>query len=95
MNPPLTTLPSVSSAEAFWLGEPGSVGKLIMSTLGRSTVIGAGLFIAGERRHLIKYSLFAATAIEIMVLTLVKRQLNEQAEQAARESAPAQLAIGV
>lgn len=89
MTQHLTTLPSVSSAEAFWLGEPGAVGKLILSTLGRSTVIGAGLFIAGERRHLVKYSLFAATAIEIMVLTLVKKQLAERAER----EAPAQIAL--
>lgn len=91
MSAHLTTLPSVSSAEAFWLDQPGSVAKLLLSTLGRSTVIAAGLYVAGERRHLVKYSLYAATAIELMVLALVKKQLNERA--AAEVAAPALLEI--
>jgi len=81
-----TTLPSVSSAEAFWRGEEGSFGKLILSTLGRGAVIAAGLYAAGERQKLVKYSLFAATAIEIMVLALVKQQL-EEAEPAVQKPA--------
>jgi hypothetical protein len=85
MSAHLTTLPSVSSAEAFWLDQPGGFKRVVLSTLGRSAVIGVGLAVAGERRHLLKYSLFAATAIELMVLGLVKHQLNERAQAEASQ----------
>ena len=77
---PKTTLPSVSAAEALWLGHEGAVRDVVLSTLGRAAVISVGLLLAGERRRVVKYSLFSALAIEAMVLTLVRLQLRRAAE---------------
>ena len=72
----LTTLPSVSSAEDFWLGKPGGLIKVVGSTALRAVLIGVGLAIVGERRNLVKYSAAGALAIEAFVLTAVKLQIN-------------------
>jgi len=61
-------LPSSRSALAFVRGEDGSTLAVIGHTLGRAALIGVGLGIAGERKHLVQKSLMAAMAIESFVL---------------------------
>ncbi len=72
---PKTTLPSVVAAEQFLNGEEGGLAGVITSLLGRAVVISLGLLAVGERKHVIKYSLAGATAIEVFVLIRIKTQL--------------------
>ena len=60
--------PSIIAAQRFHAGEPGSGVAVVKSTLGRAAMIGAALFLLGERRRLLAYSLGAATALELFVL---------------------------
>ncbi len=63
------TLPSGESASAFIEGESGSAVKLVAHMLGRSVLVGVGLYLAGARdKDLVKYSLAGAAAIEAFVL---------------------------
>lgn len=73
MNP---TLPSVVAAEAIWRGEKGAAGKVAYSMLQRAAIILPALFLAGERKHLLKYTLFTTAAIEAVVLWEVKKQID-------------------
>ena len=75
-----TTLPSVVAAENFLQGRPGGLFSLLSSTFGRAGIIFAGLYLAGERKKLVRYSLASAAAIEAFVLLRVRAQLR------ARES---------
>ena len=72
------TLPSVESAEMFWEGHPDRYQAIVGSVLKRSLLIGAGLFIAGERKHLIKYSLAASAFIQLSVLWEIKKQMEKK-----------------
>lgn len=71
-----TTLPSVIAAEKFLKGEPGGVSGVVLSTVERAGLILIGLFLAGERKRLIRYSLAGALVIEAVVLARVKKQLK-------------------
>lgn len=63
------TLPSGESASDFIEGRPGSTGRLVVHYLGRSAIVGLGLFLVGVRgKDLVKYSLVGAGAIEVFVL---------------------------
>lgn len=73
-----TTLPSVVAAEQFWRGEEGGAFKLVTSTALRAVLIAAGLYVAGERKRLVRYSVAGALAIEAFVLTAVKVQLSKE-----------------
>jgi len=70
------TLPSVVAAEALWRGEKGAAGKVALSMLERAAIILPALFLAGERKHLLRYTLVTTAAIEAVVLWQVKRQLD-------------------
>lgn len=72
------TLPSVVAAEAFWRGEQGAAGKVAFSMLERAAIILPALFLAGERRHLVKYTVVTTAAIEAVVLWQVRKQLQGQ-----------------
>lgn len=74
-----TTLPSITAAEALWRKEPGALGRVALSMLERSAVIGGALWLAGEREKLLRYTLAATVAVEAIVLWQVKRQLNADA----------------
>jgi len=63
------TLPSETSASAFVSGESGSLVALLLHYLGRATIIGAALAIAGARgADLVKMSAAGAGAIELFLL---------------------------
>jgi hypothetical protein len=75
MSQRLASLPSLDAAVRFMRGEEGGLGGVITSTALRAVLIGAGLAVVGERKHLVKYSLAGAVAIEAFVLLTVRAQL--------------------
>jgi hypothetical protein len=64
-------LPSSTAAADLLDGKPGGATAVVTSTALRAGLIAAGLAVAGERKHLLKYSVFAALAIEAFVLTYI------------------------
>ena len=73
-----TTLPSVVAAEDFLRGKPGGLVSVVSSTAGRAGIIFAGLYLAGERKRLLRYALAGALAIELFVLWRISNQIEEQ-----------------
>lgn len=70
------TLPSVVAAEAVLTNQPGAVGKLLWSLAQRAAIIAPALYLAGERKRVVRYTLVATLAIEAVVLWEVRRQLG-------------------
>ena len=70
------TLPSVRAADSFLRHEPGSVGAVLFSMLERAAIIGPTLYLAGERKNLVRYTLATTVAIELVVLFTINRQLT-------------------
>jgi hypothetical protein len=70
------TLSSVIAAKKLLNNEQGAFFAVTWSVLQRAAIIGAGLALAGERKNLIRYSLFAAVAVELALLWEVKRQID-------------------
>ena len=66
------TLPSEAAALAFWEGEEGALLRVLLTTAERATIVGLGLYLAGERKNLVKYALAGAAAIEVAVLAYAK-----------------------
>lgn len=66
------TLPSADAATAFWAGEPGAFWKILGSMAQRSLIIAPALYLAGERKHLLRYTLVTTAAIELVVLAMLK-----------------------
>jgi len=71
------TLPSVTAAEKFWKGEPGALGAVLWSMVERAAIIAPALYVLGERKRLVRYTLGVTAAIEAVVLWQVKRQLDQ------------------
>ena len=65
------SLPSSQAALDLVEGKPAAIVPVLGSMLGRAALIGAGLFVVGERKHLFKYSAAAAVAIEMFVIGYV------------------------
>jgi len=61
-------LPSARAAADLVAGQPGALLDVAGTLALRSALIAAGLFLAGERRALVKKSLYAALAIEAFVI---------------------------
>jgi hypothetical protein len=70
------TLPSVTAAEAFWRGEEGALGKVLWSMVERAAIIAPTLYVLGERKRLVRYTVGVTAAIEAVVLWQVKRQID-------------------
>jgi hypothetical protein len=73
------TLPSVRSAHAFWAGEPEGILKAGYSVLQRAVILGAALWVAGERngfKPLAKKALIASLFVEAVVLVEIKVEMN-------------------
>lgn len=64
-----STLPSGAVASDL-LDHPSlaNVGKAALSVVGRAGIIGAGLYVFGEREHLVRNSLAGSLAVETFVL---------------------------
>lgn len=61
-------LPSGTAAKALVRGDAGALGPVIGYTLLRAGLIGAGLYAAGDRQHLVQHAVAASVAVEIFVL---------------------------
>lgn len=61
-------LPSASSALALMNGEPGALPLVVAHTALRAGIIGAGLYVAGHRCHLVRTAVVSSLAIEAFVL---------------------------
>jgi hypothetical protein len=64
-------LPSVRAAENFHAGKPGGLTEILVSTIGRSFIIGTGIYLLTSERDLKRlaaHSIAGATAIEMVVL---------------------------
>lgn len=71
------TLPSIVAAQAFWNGEPEAWKKVLWSMSERSAIIATALFLAGERKRLVRYTLATSAAIEAVVLLVVRKQMKD------------------
>lgn len=65
------SLPSSTAAADLLHGNPGGLAGVVLSTAGRAALIGAGLYVAGEREHLVRNAVAGALAIEVFVLTWI------------------------
>lgn len=61
-------IPSANSALRLMQGESGALLHVGRDWLVRGAIIGTGLYLAGTREGLVKKSLFASGAIELVVL---------------------------
>src|SRR5690606_30926920 len=62
-------LPSGSSARGLLAQEKGSLARVTAHWLARSGLVGIGMYLAGQRKSLVKQSLFSGAAIEVAVLS--------------------------
>ncbi len=70
-NQPGVTCPSLPSSETAYQvvrGEGMGFVKLVRDLTVRAGLIGVGMFVAGEREHLIRNSLAGSAGIEVFVL---------------------------
>lgn len=70
------TLPSVTAAEAFWRGDEGAWKRILWSMVERAAIIAPTLYVLGERKRLLRYTVGVTAAIEAVVLWQVKRQID-------------------
>lgn len=61
-------LPSASSALALARGEVGALPLVVCHTALRAGIIGAGLYVSGQRRNLVRTAMVSSLAIEAFVL---------------------------
>ena len=66
-------LPSGEAAKALMQGAPGALGPVVGYTLLRAGLIGAGLYVAGQRQGVVRGALAGALAIELWVLAWAAR----------------------
>ena len=82
LPPPLgqATLPSVVAAERFFTGSDKGkhIIEVLGSALGRATLIGAGMYVAGERQNVVRNAVAGALAIEVFVLAYVGWQVAHE-----------------
>lgn len=62
------SLPSEIAARDLISGRPGAAPRVATWTLVRAGLIGTGLYLAGERKNLMKYALAGALSVEVFVL---------------------------
>lgn len=72
------TLPSVTAAQKLWLGQPGAIGSILWSMALRAAIIAPTLYLLGERKRLLRYTVGATVAIEAVVLWEVKKQIQNE-----------------
>lgn len=75
---PGCVLPSATSACELVNGVPGAAPRVVLHTLGRALLIDTGLYVAGERKQLVRYSLAVALAIEAFALGWAAYQRNRE-----------------
>jgi hypothetical protein len=75
---PGCVLPSATSACELAHGVPGALPRVVLHTLGRALLIGTGLFLAGERKRVVRYSFAVALAIEAFAISWAMYQKNKE-----------------
>lgn len=65
-------LPSATAAKDFVAGDVTALPRVIGWTLMRAVLIGAGIAIAGERKHVVRYAVAGAAFIEVWILAWAK-----------------------
>lgn len=60
--------PSSWAIEALVQGEPGALGDVVWLTLYRAVPIGAGLYLAGAKRRLVRNSVAASAAVSVTMI---------------------------
>jgi hypothetical protein len=66
--PAYPALPSGTSAYRLMTGDPMGIVGVVGHTLGRSVLVGTGMAVAGERKHLVRNAVAGALGIEAFVL---------------------------
>lgn len=84
--PVCPALPSGTSAYKLMSGDPGGLLGVVGHTLGRSVLVGTGMAVAGERKHLVRNAVAGALGIEAFVLMWAAWKVRDDA---SRASAPA------
>ena len=67
-------LPSASAATSLVRGEPGALGAVAKTWLERAAMIGLGIYVLGDRRHVVRNALAGSAAIEAWVIWEAWRQ---------------------
>lgn len=65
---PAGSPPSTYAAYAAVTGEPGGWTRAAGTMLLRSSIIGAGLYLSGQRQRVLRSALFSSAAVEVAVL---------------------------
>lgn len=71
-------VPSGRSAKSLIKGEEGAIKVVAMHWLGRSAIVGTGIYLAGGREGLVKQSLAGAAAIEVSLLAWAAAQKKKK-----------------
>ncbi len=64
-------LPSSDSAYQLLQGDPNAIWLMLRDFVGRSALVGSGMYLAGEREHLVRNSLAGGAAIEFFVVLYI------------------------
>lgn len=86
--PACAALPSGTSAYRLMSGDPSGLIGVVGHTIGRSALVGAGMAVAGERKHLVRNAVAGALGIEAFVLVWAAWKAH-QAKSEAAQQAPA------
>jgi hypothetical protein len=60
-------------------GDPGALPVVVLHMAARAAIIGAGLYVAGTRRNIVRTALVSSMAIETFVLCWAVYQNNRAA----------------
>jgi len=60
-------------------GDPAGILGVVGHTIGRATLIGTGMAVVGERKHLVRNALGGALAIEAFVLVWAAWKVRSEA----------------
>lgn len=72
-------LPSATAARDLVAGDLNALPRVIGWTLMRAVLIGAGVALAGERKHVVRYAVAGAAFVEVWILCWAK--LTEGADR--------------
>lgn len=79
VTPPVCpALPSGTSAYKLVSGDPAGIVGVIGHTVGRAALIGTGLYVVGEREHVVRNAVGGALAIEAFVLSWAAWKVHSQ-----------------
>lgn len=77
--PVCPALPSGTSAYRLMSGDPKGLLGVVGHTVGRSVLVGVGMAVAGERKHLVRNAVAGALGIEAFVLVWAAWKVHQDA----------------